>query len=356
MTRVAIDARRLQDSPMTGVGRGLRNVIAHLPPDIDIVLLTDGSRPPVEGCWAQKRLFGWGGLPEPLWLQFSVAYWLRRFDGVFHGTYNGLPAGYRGPAVVSVYDLSFDHHPEDFSPGRRIVFSATARLSIRQAQVVLVPSEFVRRSVVETHRVEPDRVQLAAEGPDPIFSPGRAPTGRALVTARGFGPRYVVAIGGARRRGLETAVAAWQQLAPEHRPDLVVVGHEAPPPHPGICHLGRIDDPSWAAVLAGAEALLYPTRYEGYGMPAIEAAACGVPVVCARVGPLPEVLGDAAEWSTSTTAPDMATALRRVIGDPDRRAELRRRGLEKVASSPSWADIARVTADAYRRAYRERRR
>lgn len=135
-----------------------------------------------------------------------------------------------------------------------------------------------------------------------------------------------------------------------------MVGDEAPPAHPGICHLGRIDDPSWAAVLAGAESLLYPTRYEGYGMPAIEAAASGVPVVCSRVGPLPEVLGDAAEWSASTSAADMAAALQRVTGDPERRAELRRRGLERAASSPSWADIAQLTADAYRVAFEEGRR
>lgn len=351
---VAIDARRLQDRPMTGVGRGLSCVLPHLQDEFDLLLLTDAGRPPLAPEWRQVALFGWWGLPEPLWLHLSAGKKMRSFDGVFHGTYNGLPLHCPVPSVVTIHDLSFDLHPEDLTTSRRLVIGATARRSMRAARVILTPSRYIRQGIIETYGIRPDRVRVAPQAPDPIFGPDQARDRPTVLDRQGVGPRYVVAIGGARRRALPTAVEAWLRLGAD-RPDLVVVGSETPPPRPGVFHVGRVDDREWAGVLAGAEALLYPTRYEGYGMPAIEAAASGVPVVCARIGALEEVLGEAAEWSPSTEAPDMAVALARVLGDDRRRKELREAGLARAASSPGWADIAAVIGQAYRDAGSEGR-
>jgi alpha-1,3-rhamnosyl/mannosyltransferase len=163
-----------------------------------------------------------------------------------------------------------------------------------------------------------------------------------------------VALGGARRRGLAEAVDAWRRATSgcPRPPWLVVVGAEKPPTIDNLAYVGSLDDASWAKVLAGAIAFCYPTRYEGFGMPALEAAASGVPVVCAEVGPLPEVLGDAAEWCASPAAPDIADGLRRVLTDESRREALRSAGLAHAASAPSWKQSAAVIADAYRTAAR----
>ena len=343
---------------MTGVGRSLMEALPYLARRFDLTLLTRAGRAQVEGDWPQQPLFSWGGLPEPLWLHVSVSRYMRLRPGrtVLHGVYNGLPFGWDGPSVVTVHDLSFEEHPEDYSAARATLYGMTARWAAGRASVILTPSEYVRQRLLERYGTDPDRVKVAPNGPAARFHPRPGAARPEVLAGRRVADRYIVAIGGARRRALGTAVEAWTRLPPAGRPDLVVVGSEKPPSLPGIIHLGRIDDEPWAEVLAGAEALLYPTRYEGYGMPAMEAAASGVPVVCAPTGPLPEVLGDAAEWSASLSADDVAEALFRVIGDPGRRAELSFAGMARAALAPSWSQIATAIGDAYTLAFEGRPR
>ena len=342
---------------MTGVGRSLMEVLPYLAERFDVTLLTADGRHPVEGGWNQEALFGWAGLPEPLWLQVGVARYMRRRSRrtVLHGVYGGLPFTWHGPSVVTIHDLSHEEHPEDYSAARARNYRLTARRAARKADVVLAPSEFVRQGLITTYGTDPARTKVSPNGAAARFHPRPQGPRPKVLTERRVADRYVVAIGGARRRGLTTAVDAWSRLPAAGRPDLVVVGSEPPPARSGVTHLGRIDDDPWAEVLAGAEALIYPTRYEGYGMPAMEAAASGVPVVCARVGPLPEVLGDAAEWAPSLSATDVGDALERILSDPGRRAELSQAGLARAAAAPSWATIANVIGDAYTEAYESRR-
>lgn len=348
--RVAIDARRLQDRPLTGAGRWLANLVPLLAAQIDLVLLTDARRPPPPGFAAQVPLAVPSAVPEVVWLQWSAARWLAGQRAVFHGTFNAVPFVCSRPSVVTLFDLSFEHHPEDFSEAKRRVFCLQARWAARHAAVVVTVSDHARRSIIETYGVDPDRIVVAPPAVDPVFSEAAVAPG--VVEGHGVRGRYLVAIGGARRRGLEVAVAAWRGLRTRgHDLDLVVVGDaEAGPATRGTVRLGRLDDESWAGVLAGAEAFCYPTRFEGFGMPALEAAACGVPVVCGRVGPLPEVLGDAAEWCDAEDPTSVGRALARVVENPGRAAELRRLGLARARDAPTWGAGAQVLLDAYRRA------
>jgi alpha-1,3-rhamnosyl/mannosyltransferase len=352
MKKVAIDARRLQDRPLTGVGRWIANLLPHLSTEVEIVLLTDERRQSAGlGDYEVVSLPVPGRLPEPFWLQVSVARWLRGFNGTFHGTYNAVPFAYRAPSVVSLYDLSWEHHPEDFTIPRRVSLITQARWSAHHAHSVITISAHTRASIIETYRLPPERVLLAPPAVDPIFSPSRIDELPPILDRLGIHGRYVVALGGAKRRGLLVAIEAWRRALPEVAPaSLVVVGAEAPPACPGIVHAGRLNDDDWAAVLAGATAFCYPTRFEGYGMPALEAAASGVPVVCAKIGPLPEVLGDAAEWCATPSVTDVSEALMRVLLDDERRDTLRRAGLARAAAAPSWAQSAEVVANAYRMA------
>ncbi|MGI8751453.1 MAG: glycosyltransferase family 4 protein [Acidimicrobiales bacterium] len=347
--RVVIDARRLQDRPLTGAGRWLANLVPLLAAQTPVVLLTDGRRHPVPSPVDQEALWVAPRLPEVFWLQGSAARWLWSHEGLFHGTFNAVPFACRRPVVVTIFDLSFEHHPEDFSAAKRALFSAQARWSARRAAMVITISDHARSAIVEAYGVDPDRVVVAPPSVDPVFL--NAPSAHDFLAAHGVKGPYLVAIGGAPRRGLRVAVAAWKRLRADGLDvDLVVGGAEDPGRAPGLIYVGRVGDSDWAGVLKGASALCYPTRFEGYGMPALEAAACGVPVVCGRIGPLPEVLGDAAEWCDPTKPQSVADALARVVSDSGRHRDLRDAGLARAAAAPTWASSAEVVLNAYRRA------
>jgi alpha-1,3-rhamnosyl/mannosyltransferase len=158
-------------------------------------------------------------------------------------------------------------------------------------------------------------------------------------------------MGGAQRRGLDVAVRAWRQVRSEVDVTLVVVGSERAAPERGLVNAGSVDDDEWPALLAGADAFCYPTRYEGFGFPALESIASGTPVVCAPVGSLPEVLTDAAAWCKSPTAAAIAAGLRRVLEDRHYADELRHQGLLQAAAHPSWEHNADVMIGTYREAY-----
>jgi glycosyltransferase involved in cell wall biosynthesis len=352
--RVAIDARRLQDDPLQGVGRGIANVLPHLAGDAQVTLLLDRRRPTPEapGC-RLVSLSGIGNLPEPAWLNVSVARWLHENPMLFHGVYNAIPYLASTPSVVTIHDLAWEHHPEDYrSAAQRAVIRAQARFAARRARMVVTVSQFARASILDTYGLDPEQVVVAPNAVDPIFSPDRAAEGRELLRGKGVTDTFVVALGGARRRALPVAVDAWKlaTVGLEPRPQLVVVGAEEPPRTAGVVHLGRLDDRDWPGVLAAASVFCFPTRYEGFGMPALEAAASGTPVVCPRTGPLPEVLDDAAEWCDSPQEEDVAQGLRRLLDDPERRESLAQKGLDVAMAAPTWADSAAVLLAAYRRA------
>jgi alpha-1,3-rhamnosyl/mannosyltransferase len=347
MIRVAVDARRMQDAPPTGGGRWIANLLPYLRDQFEIVLLTDRRRPTplIEGV-QQVRLGLQAPLPEPFWLHLGAARWLRHFGGVFHGTYNALPLGYRGPSVLTLHDLSWEHDPSDFAWGKRRAFALQARWSIPRATVVQTISDFSRQAIAATYGLDAERIVLAPPAVDPIFHPDRSLGLEAVRMRLGISGSYVVALGGTPRRQLGVAIRAWQRLGPG-APTLVVVGAEAPPALPGLVHVGRLSDEDWSTVLAGALAFCYPTRYEGFGMPALEAAASGTPVVCARIGPLPEVLGDAAQWCDTASVNDIAVGLADLLGNQARLDSLGQAGLARAAQGPSWAHSAAALGRAY---------
>jgi len=351
--RVALDARRLQDRPLGGVGRAVNGVLDLLAREIDVVLVTDARREPVDSALPQVALRAPRRAPETVWLQWSAARWLRGFDGVFHGTFNQLPFRPPVPAVVSIYDLSFEVHPEGFGYAKRRVFQLHARYAARVARRVVTASQYTKGELVRRYAIEPDRVLVAPIGVEASFTPDRATEAGPLRERLGLTGRYVVAMSGARRRGLEVAKAAWRRAhAAGDTVDLVVVGPEALEPEPGVVHAGSLDDRDWPVLLADAAAFCYPTRYEGFGVPALESIASGTPVVCAPVGSLPEVLGDAAEWCEAPTVDAISAGLRRVLEDPERADLLRRRSLARAAAHPGWEEAGDALLSAYRAAAR----
>jgi glycosyltransferase involved in cell wall biosynthesis len=355
---VAIDCRSLQDRPIGGVGRSIVNVLPHLAAAAELDVLLD-SRMPDAGSLppdvAAHRLRGPLSGRGFTWLQVAAPRWLRRHPGVFHCPFYGLPYWQPVPMVVTIHDLTFEFPHDWYSAQQRFAFQRQARWAARTARRIIVHSEHVRTELLERygrHGATAERIVVARFPVDPGFVP--EPPGMESALARlGVRQPYVAALGGSGRRQLPVAVAAWSEAlrrSGRSGPEvpLVVVGTEEPPTLPGVLYAGPVDDRDWAAVLAGASAFCYATSYEGYGIPALEAASCGTPVVCARVGSLPELLGDGAAWCEEPRAEQLGASLASVLTDEGRRARLTAIAFDRVRALPDWPDVAAVTLRAYR--------
>jgi glycosyltransferase involved in cell wall biosynthesis len=211
----------------------------------------------------------------------------------------------------------------------------------------------VRAEVIDRYRVAADRVTAVPLAVDERFRrPPSTERQHATQERLGLQPPYVVALGGAARRNLPRAMAAWREVRRSH-PDLalVVVGSQRPPPEPGLFIAGAADDDGWRALLASAAAFVYPTEYEGFGMPALEALASGTIVVCGRVGALPEVLGDAAAWCESVSIEGVAARVRDVLDNEQQAARLRELGRLRIDKGPTWSAIATEMLRGYHEAF-----
>lgn len=355
--RVALDGRLLQRHPLGGVGRYLAGTIPHLAEQVDVHVLLDarGPRPSpgLDGCVEWTALSAPRAVRGLGWLELAVAPWLRRFGGVFHGAFNMLPLTFGGPGVLTLHDLAPQLHADDFTPLKRAAWRLYMRGSVARAAAITTVSNFARRQIVDYYHLDPGQVRVAPDALDPLFVPERAAHGASLARSLGLPTPYIVAIGGAPRRGLGVAIDTWRVARAELGTDLglAVLGESRLAPEPGLVSLGSLEDEDWATLLAGARALCYPTRYEGFGLPALEALASGTPVVCGRVASLPEVLGDAACWSSSLSPDALAGVLIRLLDDSEWHRERREAGLARARAATSWGQSAEVLLEAYERAH-----
>jgi glycosyltransferase involved in cell wall biosynthesis len=258
-----------------------------------------------------------------------------------------LPLARTCPGVVTIHDLAFEDFPEDFTPRTRWKYRTFTPLAARSAQRVICVSQFTADDVVRRYGVDEENVRVIGEAPSLAVGNAPAPTGD--------GP-YLLAVGDLRpKKNLLRLVEAFRALrgeALEHR--LVLAGVDsgegdrvrAASGGEPVELTGYISDERLDALMRGADALVYPSLYEGFGLVLVEAMARGVPVLAARATCLPETAGDAAEYFDPLDVSDMAAAIRRVLDDARRREELIRLGHERAAGL-SWAKTAAQTVAVY---------
>ncbi len=283
---------------------------------------------------------------------------------VLHVTYT-VPLWARCPVVVTVHDISYVAHPEWFSKRDLRVLSATVPLSIRKARRVITVSEICREQIIEHYRVPRDKVVAIPNAAGPAASPLSDEAAHQELSALGLDPQrpYVLAVGNLQpRKNLIRLITAIRRMAaagldislviagPEHyrAEEVLAAAREATE---RIRFTGYLTDRQLAACYSCAAAFAFPSLFEGFGIPALEAMAHGVPVVCSEVEALREVCGDAALYFDPFDVDSISEALTRAITDSQLRIDLSRQGRVRAAQF-SWLQSAQQTLAVYEQAAR----
>lgn len=279
-----------------------------------------------------------------------------------HSLASTAPLWGRVPRVTTIHDLNYLHVPEAHFGARALGMRVLIPASARRSRRVIVDADATREDLVRHLRVDPGKVDVVplAADVDPAVP---ATDARALRDRLALGERVVVMSPGAKRphKNLGAVLRAVARLDAAARPVVVVTGYRTPYEadlRAQAASLGVAGDvvfPEWldAADLEGlyalATAMVLPSRYEGFGLPVLEAMARGVPVVTSDRSSLPEVAGDAALLVDPDDDAAIADALRRVLADDELRARLSAAGLARAATF-SWERTAELTAASYARA------
>lgn len=265
--------------------------------------------------------------------------------------------------VITVHDLAFWRYPEFLTPESRRYYNGQIRDAVRRAAAIAADSAATRDDLVELLQVPAEKITVIHLGHDPAFSPQPDPVVAALLNRLGLPRGYVLFVGTFEPRKnvplLLDAYAQWRAGQPE-APPLVLVGNTGWLFAEAQARMAVLGLEKWVRVLenvpgadlpalyTGAGAVVVPSHYEGFGFPVLEAMGCGTPVVVSDRASLPEIAGEAALKVPVTTPEPLAEALERVFADPRLRAELTRRGLERVKAF-SWDQTARATLALYQR-------
>lgn len=344
-----------------------RALVPYLPDELNLFYNRERGIEPVEGLEqlpAYTVALGYKPWRMLVWLgQLGRISFNHLVPGasLFHATEHLLMPLRNVPTVLTVHDLIFHHLPEHHKFLNRWYLNMTLPLYCRRASHIIAVSETTRRDLLNIYHVPPEKVSVIYEAAAPGFRPQ---SGEAIAAAKmryGLPERYLLYVGTIEpRKNLTRLLHVWERLYQKREvPSLVIVGKqgwlsgdffaalEQSPVHRGVLLTGYVLDSDLPAICAGATAFVFPSLYEGFGLPPLEAMACGAPVACANASSLPEVVGNAALTFDPLNKEAMAEALRRLANDEELRAELRERGYRQAAQF-SWDRAARETLGAYK--------
>ena len=360
--RLVIDGHRLT-ARRTGVGRCLESLLAEWsetgwPLEETLLVVRESSGlarvPKSPGLRTIVVGEGWPGL---IWETLGLGHLLRADDLLFAPT-NLVPPFWRGRTVLIVYDTLPWSVPQGFSWDVRLRFGWRYRLAARQASRILVPSLATARDVARIHQVPPERIRVISPGVEPAFQPlgwdGPEVSEARRVAGIGTAPFFLFVGKRSHRRNIPAildAFARHRRSFPEHR--LVFVGPDGseglPDESSGALSTGYVEEEVLRGLLSGAVALLYPSDHEGFGLPVVEAMACGCPVVTLRNSALVESGGEAAYYLPRADAASIQEAICQLWTDEALRARLVAEGLIQ-ASRFDRRTFGRDVRDELRRA------
>lgn len=361
-------------APKTGVGHytfELARALASLEPSSQFEIVYPSTYPAI-------RLDEPNGLPLPAnlkldrvrvgpldrhWWSVGLPRYIRRRKvELFHGTNYDVPLWGQCATVLTIHDLSHLLHPETHE--KRSVRRARRRLPlmVRTADAIITPTNSVRRELCAQLNVAPDKVFAIPEAARDCFRPLEFAATEDVRLRVGVGDEFLLAVGTIEpRKNLAVLVRAFEEISrarPEGTLQLVIAGGsgwlsgplietiEKSPARGRILLTDYLHDGDLRALYSSCRAFIYPSIYEGFGLPPLEAMACGAPVIASRIASLEETTGDAAMLFDHTSVSDLAHKILMLLEDENATQKLSNAGLKR-ASEFSWERTAQLTLDVY---------
>jgi alpha-1,3-rhamnosyl/mannosyltransferase len=362
-------------APKTGVGHytfELARALAGIAPQDELRFISQHRfryPAPDEPAWpsnlqaAQAQIRRW----ERFWFAVGLPRYLRRHQfALYHGTNYEVPLGWRGVSVLTIHDLSLFRFPETHE--KHLVWRARWRwpLMLRAAQMVITPTEYIRREVLEHLKVAEGKVAAIHEAPRPEFKP--TPFAETVETRRRLGVEddFLLFVGTVEpRKNLQTLVRAYAELLrhTDLRPQLVIAGQKgwkvdeflasvASSDIAARIHFtGYVTEQDLQALYSSCRVFVYPSLYEGFGLPPLEAMACGAPVAASRIGSHTEILGQAAHLFSPEDSAGLCRILARLLANQHERQAFSEAG-QKHAAAFTWQKAATQTGEVYAEAHK----
>ena len=344
--------------------RNLVRSLATIDPEGDYTLLVRpllSQDPPIAGAEHMRHIVV-GSPNRFLRLPFAASLALLREQIDIVHVQIAAPLLFGARIVVTLHDISYERYPQFFTPEIVQKLRVTVPLTLRRAAAVVTDAEFTRQDIVRRYCVPPEKVVVAPLAADPIFRPLHDTARLAEVRARyGTGEHFILCVGTLEpRKNLKTVIEAYVRLrradATRHR--LVLVGQQgwlyddifaaarASGYEEDLVFTGYVPDQDLVALFSAADLFVYPSIFEGFGLPVVEALACGTPVVTSNTSSLPEVVGDAALMVDPLDVEELARVTATVLTDAGIRAWLSARGPQQAATF-SWERTARIVLRVY---------
>lgn len=341
--RIVLDGRHMTPH-FPGIGRYVRQLAAHLPaqlaPDDDFTLLTEADT---------------AVSPFSLSQQWRIPPMLRGHT-LYHSPYYIMPYFPGVPAVVTLYDLIPQKFPALASAKARLFFRLFTRMALHAASHVITISEAARQDIVAAYPVQPDKITAVPLAPAPHFQP--MPNAS---IKRPLPEKYVLYVGSNKpHKNLVRLVQAWQTVHQHYRDVVLVIAgawdNHYPQPkawaekvglETAVHFIGPVTETELPILYSRAQLFVFPTLYEGFGLPVIEAMACGTAVTCSNQSSLPEVGGDAAVYFNPASTEEIAQSIITLLNEEALRAELQKRALQQ-AKKFTWEETAKQTTAVYR--------
>jgi alpha-1,3-rhamnosyl/mannosyltransferase len=365
-------------SPLTGIGQYSKSLLQGLDARADVSALKfyatgwsdqirDKELPVVTQRWKSvvRKLIPNAYSIARYMQQSRFTEGLTNFKPDLYHEPNFLAYRFDGPSVITVHDLSWIRYPEMHPVERVRAMDKFFEPGLRRASRVITDSQFVKQELIEVFGIRPEIIHPVLLGADDLFQPQDAaqtqPVLQGLSLTHG---RYLLAVGTLEpRKNLQVALEAFASLPASLRErfPLVLVGMKgwktsaleqklAPMVASGqVRQLGYLSRQDLATVMAGATAMVYPSVYEGFGLPPLESMACGVPVIASNVSSIPEVVGDCGLLIDPADAQALALKMAQLLEDEVLRSQLADRALAR-SQLFSWAKCTDQTVDVYKAA------
>ncbi|WP_435624056.1 glycosyltransferase family 4 protein [Flagellimonas sp.] len=331
---IVINAKFLTQK-ITGVQRFAIEICKRLPRNIggEKVVYVAPKAELINDIGQDINLIQFGRLPGSLWEQIELPIFLKKNGTPLLINLAGIGPAFYKNKIVALYDLAFKHHPEWFSYSFHKVYNTLVPLSIRNSQKIVTDSNYVKNDIIQSYKIPEDKINVVYAAPSEMFQNKELPREKFILTVSSIDPR----------KNIKSVVQAYKNLDTDYK--LVVVGKkshifsnfdlEEEMKDSQVHFTGYLSDKKLIELYNKAEIFIYASLFEGFGLPPLEAQACGCACIVSNTTSLPEVYGDSVQYCDPMNIKSIEDALIRLVNDDSLRFTLQKKGLAN-ASKYNW--------------------